>query len=57
MYTLLPNKTERIFFKLFKMFEDIPHFSPKRNLLNVHSGLVSEELTKIKVINLIITFI
>ena len=29
MYTLLPSKTEMIFLKLFKMFEEMPNIDPK----------------------------
>ena len=29
MYTLLPSKTEMIYLKLFKMFEEMPNFDPK----------------------------
>jgi hypothetical protein len=38
MYTLLPNKTERIYLKLFKMFEDIPNFSPKEITVDFEMG-------------------
>ena len=41
MYTLLPNKTERIYLKLFKMFDDIPNFSPKEITVVFEMGVIN----------------
>ena len=41
MYTLLPYKKESIYFKLFKMFKDIPNFSPKEITVDFELGVIN----------------